>query len=454
MKIYTSILSSLDIKEDGSVAKSKEVRAMNKNDITMSRQELYDEVWDLSVAGVAKKYGVDYVNLLRICKESDIPIPTPKYWAKKNGGSQCEKEILPESSIDTINLSAKKQKQKELPVVSEPIKEQTETKIELVDPLIHKYRDRLLFLEENERLVVLRAADTMTINDEKKRFHKKIIEYKKTVEEWNKKDRKSLLAKRTPENYLGLSLPFLAGVVSSDALPRTFRIIDTLAESIEKLGGKLTDNLGFIIRGENVSLSIQEYQDRTDHVLSKDEKYNLLEYEDNKKRGKYAYLPRMPKYDHIFNGRIKISIEKGKYYRDTKTDSIENQLGLILIDLYEKSESTRLKRIAAEERDRIRKEEQEKKRIFNERKNQEIELTIQLKNCAMDYEMACRIRAFIDAVKSNINDSKKKEDWIEWANKKADWYDPSIAYEDEFLGVRDHGKDEEYKKLKNSYGYW
>lgn len=454
MKIYASILSSLDIKEDGNVAESKEVRAMNKEDIMMSRQELYDEVWDLSVAGVAKKYGVDYVNLLRICKESDIPIPTPKYWAKKNGGSQCEKEILPESSIDTINLSAKKQKQKEFAVVSEPIKEQTETKVEVVDPLIHKYRDRLLFLDENERLAVLIEADTMTINDEKKRFHKKIIEYKKTVEEWNKKDRKSLVAKRAPEYYLGSNLPFLAGVVSSDALPRTFRIIDTLAERIEKLGGKLTDNLGFIIRGENVSLSIQEYQDRTDHVLTKDEKYNLLEYEDNKKRSKYAYLPRMPKYDHIFNGRLKISIEKGKYYRDTKTDSIENQLGLILIDLYEKSESTRLERIAAEERDRIQKEEQEKKRIFNERKNQEIELTIQLKNCAMDYEMACRIRAFIEAVKSNINDSKKREDWIEWAKKKADWYDPSIAYEDEFLGVRDHGKDEEYKKLKNSYGYW
>jgi hypothetical protein len=51
-------------------------------------------------------------------------------------------------------------------------------------------------------------------------------------------------------------------------------------------------------------------------------------------------------------------------------------------------------------------------------------------------------------------DSKKKEDRIEWAKKKADWHDPSIAYEDEFLGVRDHGRDEEYKKLMNSYGYW
>ncbi|MBV1756435.1 MAG: hypothetical protein KMY55_01205 [Dethiosulfatibacter sp.] len=90
----------------------------------------------------------------------------------------------------------------------------------------------------------------------------------------------------------------------------------------------------------------------------------------------------------------------------------------------------------------------------NERKNQEIELTIGLKNCALDYETASKIRAFIEAVRNNKNDNKDKGDWIEWANKKADWYDPSIAYEDELLGVRDHGKDEEYKKLEKSYRYW
>ena len=31
-------------------------------------------------------------------------------------------------------------------------------------------------------------------------------------------------------------------------------------------------------------------------------------------------------------------------------------------------------------------------------------------------------------------------EWIEWDRKKADWYDPSIATEDEYLGKRQHEK--------------
>lgn len=32
-------------------------------------------------------------------------------------------------------------------------------------------------------------------------------------------------------------------------------------------------------------------------------------------------------------------------------------------------------------------------------------------------------------------------EWVEWARKKADWYDPSIATEDKYLGKRQHEKN-------------
>lgn len=49
--------------------------------------------------------------------------------------------------------------------------------------------------------------------------------------------------------------------------------------------------------------------------------------------------------------------------------------------------------------------------------------------------------------------------WIEWARKKADWYDPSIATEDEYLGKRQHEKnaEEKEKSLQDSIRkswYW
>ena len=36
-------------------------------------------------------------------------------------------------------------------------------------------------------------------------------------------------------------------------------------------------------------------------------------------------------------------------------------------------------------------------------------------------------------------------EWIEWATKKADWYDPSVSLDDEYLGKREHGKSREEK---------
>lgn len=39
------------------------------------------------------------------------------------------------------------------------------------------------------------------------------------------------------------------------------------------------------------------------------------------------------------------------------------------------------------------------------------------------------IQAMIDSGSEDVT-----PEWIEWAEKKADWYDPSIANEDEYLG--------------------
>lgn len=427
---------------------------MNQKDITLTREELYDEVWELSVSGVAKKYDVNYANLLRICKECDIPIPPQQYWFNKNTGKETRKEPLPKSQIEIVNLVAKKIKSKEIELEIEQVKESVNIEGEKPEITSKKYKDNLLFLESTERAKIINEAENITIDTEKKHFNKKISSYRKKVEEWNKKDRKEPFAKRAPESYLSSSPPFLAGVISSDTLPRVFRIIETLGENIEKHGGELTDDLSFKIRGESVSLRIHEYQDRIDHVLTKDEKYKILEYEDSKKRGRYAYMPNLAKYDYIFNGRLNVSINKGKTFRDSKTSSIEDQLDTILIELYEQSESNRLDRLAAEERERIYKEEKEKERLFIEKRDEVIEATIELKNYALDYDMACKIRAFIEAVKCRHDNSEEISEWVDWANKKADWFDPTIAREDEYLGTRNHGRDEEHKQLKKSRSYW
>lgn len=74
-----------------------------------------------------------------------------------------------------------------------------------------------------------------------------------------------------------------------------------------------------------------------------------------------------------------------------------------------------------------------------------------------NFNQPCEIRAYIKAMIENGNEEATPE-WIEWAFKKADWYDPTKDVEDEYLGKRDHGKNKDEKDLdkipvKSSW-YW
>ena len=50
------------------------------NTVTVTRKQLYDEVWSLPTYKLAVKYGVSDVGLAKICKRNSIPsnsITTP-----------------------------------------------------------------------------------------------------------------------------------------------------------------------------------------------------------------------------------------------------------------------------------------------------------------------------------------------------------------------------------------
>lgn len=91
----------------------------------------------------------------------------------------------------------------------------------------------------------------------------------------------------------------------------------------------------------------------------------------------------------------------------------------MLIELYEQSEVIRKNREAYEAEKR---REEEEKRRREERKI--------LYNGEVD-----------------MND-EKAAGFIDWAKKKADWYDPTVARKDELFGERNHEESEERKALK------
>ena len=83
----------------------KEVRELVETLVVkLSRQELYDKIWEISVAGVAKEYDIPYSQLMKQVKAAQIPIPPSGYWTKISFGKPVEKIPLNEPTDTTISL--------------------------------------------------------------------------------------------------------------------------------------------------------------------------------------------------------------------------------------------------------------------------------------------------------------------------------------------------------------
>ena len=72
--------------------------------IEMTRKQLYDEIWEVSVAGVAKKYDIPYTQLMKQIKAADISIPPSGYWAKLGFGKPVTKLELTEPADAIISI--------------------------------------------------------------------------------------------------------------------------------------------------------------------------------------------------------------------------------------------------------------------------------------------------------------------------------------------------------------
>jgi hypothetical protein len=397
-----------------------------------NREILYKEVWEIPVTEVAKKYGVSDVAIHKICKSLDVPTPTNGYWAKVYAGKPVIQTPLPKTNKPAQKFG-----------IRTDLEKSTET-----DSTV------LGFMEDEEREMLLAIADQIQLTKEGAKMHPKIIAHKRTITEWNKNNKKVTSSYRG-SRYNSEPSPVFYDSVSEETMPRVFRILDTLIHTMEPLGCILTDDLKFIVSNEKVSIQFSEAKDEIKHVNTKEENMQLLKYEDDRKRYSYASKPNIRKYDHVYNGRLSITVHNTKTYRDCKSYQVEERLGDILVQMYEAADVLRKEREAKEEAERRRKDEERLREERRKRYNIEVERTLALTNLAEDYDIACKIRSYVSAVEVTGNKDEKTLEWIDWAKDKADWYDPTIAREDELLGKREHEKDKEKKVLKTSgYSWW
>lgn len=444
------------------------------NMVVLSRKQLYDEIWKMSVAGVAKKYNLHYAKLINSLKLYNIPYPPSGYWTRLACGKDVSGEIkpLPKSDSEDIylypanysSIKNKKQKDDNKKTIEEEKKAdiQKEVVANITEKsIIHEIPDTVLsFLGKEERERVINELEKIQIRPNA-RIHPVLVAYKKSIDEWKKREKENMYVRRGRyEYYRGQKIeqPVFMSEVSEAGLKRIVVILDTLYKVIEKLGGEIRQDLSMKIREDVVSVSFAEGQDKKTHELTKQEAKELLEYKEKIKFQQYATKPQIRKYDYNYNGKLRIKFSNGKYIRDNEEEKVEDRIDEILVELYEIAERYRIEREKREEEHRKYLEEQQRKREVAERIEREKQKTQELINAAKDYQIACEIRNYVEAIKKNNNLNNLQEEWIKWAENKADWYDPTIAREDVFLGVRNHKaseseKDLERKKNQSIYGW-
>ena len=456
---------------------------MTKSTMTLSRQQLYDEIWQMSVAGVARKYNLNYAKLIAKCREANIPFPSSGYWTRKNMGKDVSGEVvaLPHSDNENVELllaGVKSEKKKKVISDAEELHSDMEEGLKkAASSMEEKGKETgnedqavsvketveksgaddtvLPFLDSVEKKRVLQAASELRIRD-KKRLHEQLIKYRKSMTEWKQKEvqnQRGYQRRNRPDDE-----PAFFNEISPESQQRAFLILDALFCAVEELGGKVNADLSMRVMADTVRIRIAEGQDKVKHELTKQEARALVEYNDKVKRNGWASKPQIRKYDSIYNGKLRIIFDNGEYIRDTGKEKLEDRLGDLLMRLYENSEEARIQRERLEEERRKREEEARRQAEIQKRKEDEVRRTRELLNQAEDYKIACEIRQYIAAVARQKDITPETAAWIEWANRKADWYDPIVAAEDEYLGRREHSKPKEEKDLDKMnmgrYGMW
>jgi hypothetical protein len=114
-----------------------------------------------------------------------------------------------------------------------------------------------------------------------------------------------------------------------------------------------------------------------------------------------------------------------------------------------KEECARMKKAQAEREEQARLE-----REFAQKQAAELERFRQLLFEAQRFSLSNMVRNYIDRIEQNAISSnaldKEKREWISWARRKMDWFDPSVpAVPDELLNGIDI---EDLRRKNNQYG--
>lgn len=389
---------------------------MDSSPVKLTREQLYEEVWETPIQRLSAKYGLSDVGLAKVCKRMNIPRPPRGYWRRLETGTKVKRKPLP-APMKNTQLEVEFRQSDEIP----------------------KKRAK----KKPARVPVRPPEISESLSDP----HPLVANTLKRCE-------------TAKEDKYGILIPKAKRVldikVSRPQLDRSLRLIDTLIKSWEAEGHVIKllpldgdDGLGtFLCSGEErVRISITETMEQYDPGPTEDEKLHP-KWEWEKRVAYRSTGSVMLRLDANFTSQTTRFHRK---YRDTLGVPMElkaKQAWAAGMEYFEKRQSHL-------EAERKREEERKKQRLDWERewaeqrkeelrKRREQERVTELVKAAASWTEANQVRSFAaaceQAMKERAEDPTEIEGWIEWAHSVAKHLDP---LHDEYPNLHPSEDDEE-----------
>lgn len=374
------------------------------NTVELTRQELYDLVWETPTRHLCKRFGLSDVGLAKVCKRLEIPRPSYGYWAKKAAGGQVKRTPLPRCDDQQLQK-----------IAFTPGEPKTEDDDGFFDPEI-----RALYVQESQ-------AEPIEVSESLPSPHPLVARTRDALADvkpsnWSRDE--GLLY---PNRREGVHLLDIA--CSKATLPRALRIMDALLKGLERRGYTFGEPKNSWQHGTAATGHDYEFVFRMREPTKRQ-----LQTKKNSWDSQYAY---------VLTGELQLEIDYMTYrsnraLRDGVHKKVEDYVRelplklLQVIDEYRRKEAERAE--AQRRQDEIRQRQQEEADRKARREEQLRKRQAQreaLLQTAEQWRRAQTLREFIEAVRATAVEraggKKLHPDtmrWLDWATKTANRADP------------------------------
>ncbi|MBK8464906.1 MAG: hypothetical protein IPL32_03665 [Chloracidobacterium sp.] len=356
----------------------------------LTRDELYQMVWDRPTVQVSAELGISDVMVGKICKRMNVPKPPLGYWRRRETGKSVKNTPLPAATDRTISTVY--------------LNRTVDTSADAIPPEIRT-------LIEREHL----AENQVQISPVLENAHPLVERaglYFQTVDH----SQKEAVSLPQREGYLNIS-------VSAPLVDRALRIMDALIKSLEH-------------RGYEVLVAEDPWRGEATRIRKKGEEIEIALYEqinnvrreltpDEKKKPPYLILDLL---EACPTGKLTVKI-RSRYsnyevWRDRKGLALEDRLNEVMTGVILMLEPLVLdarRKADAEERRRefIRKQEEEKTRREK------------LEKDAARWAACDNMRNYLKAYRARliekhgrIIEGSDEAAWLKWAENYVDSVDP------------------------------